>query len=238
MARSWAAREPRRHRRHRPQNPTASNPAATSQAATAAPTALPRKRRIAQNWLDLSAERGLSSFDQRHRLTVQIQYTTGMGLGGRNVAERLEGHAPQGMDVRQPDHRRQRSAIDSYLSGGRTRHGGHRNHPSGVHGRPALCRSFRPVIESGGVYRAAAGPVGKRGKEFDHGSRAVHLDASMGRTFRLNDRFNLDLRVDSTNALNHVTFTGWNTTINNAQFGLPVAANAMRSLETTLRLRF
>src|SRR5581483_2817057 len=37
---------------------------------------------IAQNWLDLSAERGLSTFDQRHLLTLQMQYTTGMGLGG------------------------------------------------------------------------------------------------------------------------------------------------------------
>ena len=37
---------------------------------------------IAQNWLDLSAERGLSTFDQRHLLNVQMQYTTGMGFGG------------------------------------------------------------------------------------------------------------------------------------------------------------
>src|SRR5713226_3676188 len=37
---------------------------------------------IAQNWLDLGAERGLSNFDQRHQLTLQAQYTTGMGIGG------------------------------------------------------------------------------------------------------------------------------------------------------------
>ena len=37
---------------------------------------------IAQNWLDLSAERGLSTFDQRHLLNLQMQYTTGMGMGG------------------------------------------------------------------------------------------------------------------------------------------------------------
>jgi hypothetical protein len=60
----------------------------------------------------------------------------------------------------------------------------------------------------------------------------------LGRTFRVSDRFNLDLRVDATNALNHVTYTEWNTTINSTQFGLPAAANDMRSLQTTLRLRF
>ena len=54
----------------------------------------------------------------------------------------------------------------------------------------------------------------------------------------MSDRLNLDLRVDSTNALNHVVFTSWNTIFNSTQFGLPAAANGMRSMQTTLRLRF
>ena len=37
---------------------------------------------IAQNWLDLAAERGLSNFDQRHLLSVQGQYSRGTGIGG------------------------------------------------------------------------------------------------------------------------------------------------------------
>ena len=38
---------------------------------------------IAQNWLDLSAERGLSTFDQRHLLSRSRRSTrTGMGAGG------------------------------------------------------------------------------------------------------------------------------------------------------------
>ncbi len=41
-----------------------------------------RHRTIAQNWLNLHAERSLSSFDQRHLLNLQAQYTTGEGLGG------------------------------------------------------------------------------------------------------------------------------------------------------------
>jgi hypothetical protein len=64
------------------------------------------------------------------------------------------------------------------------------------------------------------------------------LNGSLGRTFRVSDRLNLDVRADSTNALNHVNFTTWNTTINSAQFGSPAAANAMRSTQLTLRLRF
>jgi len=54
----------------------------------------------------------------------------------------------------------------------------------------------------------------------------------------LNSRFNLDLRIDSANLLNHATFTSWYTTITSPQFGLPAAANGMRSLQANLRLRF
>jgi len=36
----------------------------------------------AQNWLDLRAERGLSTFDQRNLMNATIQYTSGVGLGG------------------------------------------------------------------------------------------------------------------------------------------------------------
>ena len=82
------------------------------------------------------------------------------------------------------------------------------------------------------------------------GPNTFTFNASLARTFRLKDRYNLDLRVDSTNLLNHVVFTSWNTTLNPASnpsinpalnsplFGLPAAANAMRSLQTTMRLRF
>ena len=37
---------------------------------------------IAQNWLDLDAERSNSSFDQRHRLTASMQFSTGQGTRG------------------------------------------------------------------------------------------------------------------------------------------------------------
>jgi hypothetical protein len=82
------------------------------------------------------------------------------------------------------------------------------------------------------------GEWGNAGRNSITGPAQFTLNASLGRTFRLGDRFNLDLRVDSINALNRVNFTAWNTTVNSAQFGLPAAANAMRSVQTTLRLRF
>ena len=37
---------------------------------------------IAQNWLDLAPSARLPSFDQRHQVTIQAQYTTGVGVRG------------------------------------------------------------------------------------------------------------------------------------------------------------
>ena len=46
---------------------------------------------IAQNWLDLRAERDSSTFSTSGTLLkAQIQYTTGMGMGGGHAAERME----------------------------------------------------------------------------------------------------------------------------------------------------
>ncbi len=82
------------------------------------------------------------------------------------------------------------------------------------------------------------GQWGDAGRNSIIGPAQFTLNASMGRTFRLNSRFNLDLRVDSANLLNHVTFTSWDTTVNSTLFGLPAGANRMRSLQTVLRVRF
>ena len=102
--------------------------------------------------------------------------------------------------------------------------------PAGLHLNPA-------------AYKAPlAGEWGNAGRNSITGPSQFLFSASLARTFRLKDRYNLDLRVDSTNLLNHVVFTKWNATLNpslnNPLFGLPTAANAMRSLQTTLRLRF
>jgi hypothetical protein len=84
----------------------------------------------------------------------------------------------------------------------------------------------------------ASGQWGNAGRDSIRGPLQFNLNGSLARTFRVRDRYSLDLRFDAANLLNHVTYPGWNTTINSAQFGLPVAANAMRTMQTTLRLRF
>ena len=70
------------------------------------------------------------------------------------------------------------------------------------------------------------------------GPRQFSLDAGIGRTFLWGDRFNLDWRLNATNVLNRVTYAAVNTFVGSPQFGLPTAANPMRKVQATLRVRF
>ena len=193
---------------------------------------------IAQNWLRLSAERSLSIFDQRHLLSLQVQYTTGMGIGGGTLLSGWRGallkewtfatliNAGSGL----PE-----TPIDLATVPGTGFTGTLRpdytgqplySPPAGLYLNPAAFTAPPP------------GQWGNAGRNSIMGPAEFSLNVSMGRTFRLNDRFNIDFRVDSNNALNHVSYTAWETIINSTQFGLPAGANAMRSVQTTLRLKF
>jgi hypothetical protein len=198
----------------------------------------PANLAMAQNWLDLAAERGLSVFDQRHVLNLQLQYTSGMGLGGGTLRNGWIGALLKEWTL---------STVITAASG-------LPQTPVYLAAVPGtgVTGTIRPAYTGAPLYQApvglnlnpaayappAAGEWGNAGRNSITGPAEFALDASLGRTFRMTDRLNLDVRVDATNALNHVNYTAWNTTINSAQFGLAAAANAMRSMQTTVRLRF
>jgi hypothetical protein len=82
------------------------------------------------------------------------------------------------------------------------------------------------------------GEWGNAGRNSGRGPAQFTLNAGITRTFPWGSRMNLDYRIDATNVLNRVTYSGVNTLIGNSQFGLPNATNQMRKITTSLRLRF
>ena len=58
------------------------------------------------------------------------------------------------------------------------------------------------------------------------------------RTFEVNQRASLDWRLDVTNVLNVLTYTGVDPIAGGSQFGLPNAANTPRKILMTVRMRF
>jgi hypothetical protein len=193
---------------------------------------------IAQNWLDLPGERSLSTFDQRHLLNLQVQYTSGEGLGGGTLMTGWRGRLLKGWTVLTaivagtglPETPVYLAAVPGTGLTGTIRPdptgASIYSPPPGVHLNPAAYTAPLP------------GQWGTAGRNSITGPDQFTLDASLVRSFRPSARFYLDLRLDATNLLNHGVFTGWNTTVNSTQFGLPIAANPMRSLQTSLRLRF
>jgi trimeric autotransporter adhesin len=216
---------------------SASTPVASATPGAAAASAS-RNLLVAQNWLDLSAERSLSTFDQRHLVSSTIQYTTGMGLAGGTLLNGWRGALFKGW------------LLSTTISAG-----------TGLPLTPVylapvqgtgVTNALRPTYTGASVYDAPPGlslnpaayaaPLpgqwGNAGRDSITGPFQFALNASAGRTFRLTDRLSGDLRIDSTNPLNHVTYPSWNTTFGSPQFGLPLTANAMRALTTGFILRF
>ncbi|HVW06938.1 MAG TPA: carboxypeptidase-like regulatory domain-containing protein [Bryobacteraceae bacterium] len=190
----------------------------------------------AQNWLDLRAERGPSSFDQRHLANIQLQYTTGMGVGGGALMTGWRGKIIKGWTF-----------VDTVDVG------------SGLPLNPvysqiigAVSVPIRPSYTGQDLYAAsnglflnpqaltapAYGEWGNAGKNSMRGPAQFDMTASMQRNFKLSDRLNLSLNIQATNPLNHVVYTSYGTVITSPQFGLPTAANAMRNITTFMRLTF
>lgn len=193
---------------------------------------------VAQNWLNLKGERGPSTFDQRHLLSAQLQYTTGMGVAGGTLLSGWKGTLFKGW------------TFLSQITAG-----------SGLPQTPiflapvpgtGVTGSLRPDVTGAPLYSAPSGlflnpaayapPVsgqfGTAGRDSIVGPAVFTLNGSIGRSFLLDSRYTLDFRLDSTNFLNHATYTGWDTIINSAQFGLPAAANPMRNMLLAVNLRF
>jgi hypothetical protein len=205
-------------------------PSDTNVSASTGPT-------IAQNWRDLKAERGLSTFDQRNLVTAEVQYTTGMGLsetllsGWRGtlfkewtVMTKLT--AGSGLPATP-------TFLDAVPGTGVT--GPIR---PDVTGAPIYAAGPGHFLNAAAYAAPAAGQWGNARRNSIIGPNEFTLDGALARTFRLMGTKNLDVRVDATNPLNHVTYTTWVTVLNNRTFGLPAATNPMRSLQVTARLRF
>jgi trimeric autotransporter adhesin len=192
---------------------------------------------IAQNWLNISADRALSSFDQRHLLSANLQYSTGTGLRGGTLMGGWRGAAWKDWTfvslITAGSGLPETPIVPGIIPG--TSFSGYRPNYTGTN----------VYASTGGLYlnplafvAPASGEWGNAGRDSITGPNQFTINASMARTFRVTDRISADFRFDATNALNHVTLASYNTTINSPQFGLASYANPMRTMLATLRFRF
>jgi len=191
---------------------------------------------IAQNWLDLNAERANSSLVRRHSLNMSAQYSSGMGARGGALVKGFKGVLLKDWTMTST------IAISSgpWLTPtivSKTLGG------SAITGPLRAEYTGAPVFVDGALNPAAfanpaPGTYGNAGRDTITGPMTFGLNGSAARTFRLGERRSVDIRFDARNALNHVNFGSYNTTVGGAQFGALQSPNAMRAFTATLRFRF
>ncbi len=178
------------------------------------------------NSQNLSTQRGLSSFDIRNRFTLAFNYPLPLGrrswLRGWQVNGNITAQSGQPFTP-------YTSTFDPFRNEGF-------NRPD-VIGDP-----FRDV-PSGQAFNAAAfqapalGTFGNAGRNIVRGDGFHSVDLSLFRNFRFRDRVDLELRMESVNALNHVNFQGPVTNLTTSP-GLFVAAASPRILQFGVKLSF
>jgi hypothetical protein len=196
---------------------------------------------VAQNWLDISAERGLSSFDVRHELQTSFVYTSPIGAPGSHVS--AEGKLG-------------RALKDWQLSGAITAQTGipltarvlgntaQLAQTGGVGSGRAEATGL-PIETGTGFFNTLAftstippGQYGNAGRNTIPGPGLFNLNLAFARSFTFAERRRIEVRVESNNVLNHVSYTNLYTVVNAVDYGLPSAASAMRTMDAVVRFRF
>ncbi len=192
---------------------------------------------VAQDWRNIEAERGPSSFNQQHLFTAEVQYTTGVGIRGGGLLAGTKGALVKGW------------TFTSQLTTG----SGFPVTPvflgavpgTGISGTLRATLSGGPTVAPDGNYlnpgaytAPAPGTWGDVGRNSALGPRQFSMSAGVARSFPWGERATLDWRIDATNVLNVVTYSSVNAIVGSPQFGLPTRANPMRKIQSTIRLRF
>ena len=196
---------------------------------------------VAQNWLNLAAERGLSSFDRRHSFDMNWVFTSPVG----NATSRVPGSTLAGRLLR-----------DWQLSGSFVAQTG-TPLTARVLGNSATLAQTGGIgsgrAEATGMGLAAAtgffnlaaftapppGEFGDAGRNTIPGPGLVTLNAAFGRSFQFGEtRRRLELRLEGNNLFNYVNFSNINTVVNATNYGLPISAAPMRTVQVVVRFRF
>lgn len=195
---------------------------------------------VAQNWLNLNAERGLSSFDVRHQLSTDFVWTSPIG----ETKSRISADSAAGKLLKDWQFSGHVQAQSGNPLTARVLGNGQQLAQTGGVGSGRAQSTGQSVNSSSGFFDlnaftvAPAGFYGNAGRNTIPGPGTVTLNLSVGRSFTVREGKRLEFRVESTNLLNHVNYTSYYTVVNSVNYGLPSAAGGMRTLDAVVRFRF
>jgi hypothetical protein len=177
--------------------------------------------RVLQDAFNFAAERGLSTFDNRHVIAANWRFTMRKWALASTITYRSG----------QP--------LTPTVLGNRADVAG-----TGVTGTVRADATGQPVGSDSQLFNLSAFRVpqrptfGNAGRGTIPGPGLFLMNASVSRGFSLGEGRALELRLDANNVLNHVNITGWGTVVNASNYGLATAVGTMRNLNANLRFRF
>jgi hypothetical protein len=197
---------------------------------------------VAQNWLDVSADRGLSSFDRRHSFDMNWVLTSQLGTAGSRFASDkwinrlLKDWQLSGSLIAQTG-----TPLTARLLGnsaiGLAETGGVGSSRAEATGLTVL--SAEDFFNRAAFTVPAPGQFGNAGRNTIPGPDRFQVDFAFGRSFQLDEsRRRLELRIEAKNAFNIVSFTNINTVVNATNYGLPISVAPMRVIDGLARFRF
>jgi hypothetical protein len=194
---------------------------------------------IVQDAYNLRAERGLSSFDQRHVLSLGWYLLSPVGEHGALKTSAWAKRLLGGWSL---------SGGVSYASGTpyTARVLGNLSNTGGNVGSGRADATGADITGGSGFFNPLAftippsGRFGDAGRDTIPGLPRASLNASFGRSFVLSsdNRRRIELRMESGNLTNHVNYTSVGTVVNASSYGLPLATAGMRTISGVLRFRF
>jgi hypothetical protein len=191
------------------------------------------------NW---GNERGLSTFDQRHKLTFTYTLSSPVGINGMMRNGGWKTHLLAGWTFNGTLTAATGMPLTAYVAGNVANTGG----VAGLGGNLRAEATGLPV--TGGNYpyfnelaftTPPSGQYGDAGRGTITGPGQFSLNSAMNRAFRIGDsRRQLQLRLSANNVLNHVYINGFGTTVNSLTYGLPTSASSTRTVTLLLRFNF
>ena len=198
---------------------------------------------VAQNAFDLSAERGLSSFNQEFRFTGDYLWELPFGKGrrwlsGPGTAQDFLGGWQWSGDW----------TIASGLPFTPRIIGSYSNVNSGVNGTLRADVTGLPVslanptigewFNTAAFVTPPAGQYGNARRNSIIGPGEVLFDMAITKLVQLKETRSLELRFAANNVFNHPIYSSMDTVLNSPTFGRVISVSAMRSVLMTARFRF
>jgi len=198
---------------------------------------------VAQNAFDLSAERGLSSFNQEFRFTGDYLWEFPFGKGRRwlsspGLAQDFLGGWQWSGDW----------TIASGLPFTPRIIGSFSNVNSGVNGTLRADVTGLPVsipnpsisewFNTAAFVTPPAGQYGNARRNSIIGPGEVLFDMAMTKVIQLKESRMLELRFSTTNTFNHPIYSAIDTVLNSPTYGRVISVSAMRAALITARFRF